>query len=371
MQLRTILKLSALLAIVGFSACSPYLYSTEIANFDKGTLALQAVADEQHTWQQEWREDRYRASLSRLYQTAEREGSLLPNADLTDDCALLGEVRSSTELREARNNPGATQCTIIVIAGVRHVDTPPSGDRLPEQILQANKTLAFDNAYYYVADHIAALRSYSQAITALTNSEDAKELQAAQGTLVASVGGLAASIGHPQEAAERNALGQGIANTVAIGLRYRLDQRRFSALRSAVRAAHPNLAALSGPIDQYLEQVHEARLGTEFTDLAELVEAANSQFREGPSEISEGEYVSQFVELDQAAQSFIAYANTSPKMAFEELVSAHGALSDALGDNSRQYVHAIAAATAFTNAIHDFETALAAFQPDEEEENGE
>jgi hypothetical protein len=318
-RIKTLLLFSGLIAV---SACSPYVYSQEIASFSNG---VNAVATSFQTGQQA-----VAAIVAQQQQAAEAAArtrlTLLPGCDQVDP--------SGTP-------PKLPDCAAVAFGAT--AEPPPT----PVQSYLANAAPAFD-----------ALKSYVASLTAVTTAGDETTLKQATQSLDTSVGGLAETVGRfePSVAPGASLVGPA-AGLFGEGIILYLDQRRYAALRRMVPAVDPAVQALGRTVTAALRDIRAQQVAQLQHDLhggAEPFEAVSV------GKLSPADYQAKVAALQAKVAALNQVRAADPKATVTAMLNAHHQVALALQNDTGQGMAVLASVTDFANAAATLETAIAA-----------
>ncbi len=292
------LRLAVVAAITLLTACSPYVYKTEIGAFASGVGDLTSAYSDGLKELAAARGERERWELTR---------ASAPLA-LTSGCVPGGAGASMAQ----------TPC---VVHEVNKLPAVPSKTEL--QAASARSAAA-------------ALKKYADALAAVTNAEDAQTLAAAQADFNAAIVGLASD--DKSATAELGAVADLFsAVTTAV-----LNQRRYDALKRGVNAAQEPVATLGNALGEALDSMRVARA-------SELRDTANLMIIGMGGEVKDDEYMKRLVTVQERAAALEALRQSDPKQAASDMIKAHAALAAALSDDARQISAVLAAIRDFVD----------------------
>lgn len=296
--------------------CSPYVYKNEIQGFAAGvgTLdrsyeeGLRSIADQRV------------AAYNAVWQNKKTVVGLSPDCDLVSSgdpkpCGVIDPVSAGDD-RTA--GPGIFERT--------------AAEQRP---------------------HIKVLADYVAGLDAVTRAEDREAFDNAAAGLAQSVDNLA---GRVVPAATAPPLGPLVGLFTYVAGTY-LDHRRFVALRSAVRAADPELAKLKQPFSIAFENL--ARAKRQYL----LIEGREVEFRLGRTggrPPSDEVYETNLKALERIGASTDALAQSDPGAVVDEMVEAHGELRRALDEARGQDKEVIKAIKGFVERAKAVQAAFAA-----------
>jgi len=299
--------LLALSAATMASACSPYLYKSEIANFQFGvtdlTTAYQSGLKNVST---------ERAALQKLQWTPPRA-----TVSLTDGCALPALIVASTD--------DSVPCAL---------QPKEKGMRISQAPRQAVSAMPI----------LDALRDYASALATITNAEDQAALESAASQLQGSVSSLATA-SKVELPKELGALGSLVTTAGAATL----NQRRFQMLKNGVTAANDSVAVLGKAMGEAFNQMRKARADTV------LLTATTMANQLGPAQ-SDVDYAASLAALQAKVDTIETLRRVDPAVAANDMVIAHAELAKALNDDSRQIGAVVSALKTFKDkaeAVHD------------------
>lgn len=295
---------SRILVILGASliasACSPYIYESEITAFsngvDRSLKAYNALLPQYEKWATEKRDA---SLLARFADTGERPST-------SDACELL---RSQYDSRFA--GQGAPTVALLSQDELAKCQVTPVPGIDPAKGLPNLGALA------------DSLRSYASALQAITNAEAEKDLEKAFGSFNTSATGLLKTVN--QELVKRNekqldALGALVYQAGLAGLR----QRRFNALKEAVN----NNAAVVDRGSSLLAEAAFDIYGPALTAKKKALEQAENKALTA----TPGNYIAIWKSLHKARDSYIQALESSPVYAFAGIRSTHEALRQSLNN---------------------------------------
>ncbi len=191
-----------------------------------------------------------------------------------------------------------------------------------------------------------ALSEYAGSLEAVASSKDIDEATASIGSLVKDVGGLIQKL--PSAQAEQKSIEAAVGPITGmvtwVAGNY-LTYKRYTALKQATARVQPALAGGRARLNEWATAVKndyaQARL-VEFTVTSKLIKASAST-DPLPIVIAQQKYASEVA----------AIINAKPNGMFDAMVDAHGALTQALDDPSRQTEALSKSIQAFKKAADD------------------
>jgi len=292
------MRIALIATVTLLTACSPYVYKTEIDAFAGGVGDLTSA---------------YTDGLKDLAAArSERE-----RWDLTRDSALLALTSGCTT--------GGAGASIAQSPCVVHeVNKPPLGPSEIELEAANAKSAAM------------ALKKYAEALAAVTNAADAQSLAAAQADFNSAIVGLAGD--NKTATAELGA----VADLFSAATTAVLNQRRYEALKRGVTAAQQPVATLGNSLGEALDTMRVARA-------RELHDTANTMITDMGRKVKDDDYMTRLVIVQERAAAIESLRQADPKQAASDMIKAHSALAAALNDQTRQISAVLAAIRDFVD----------------------
>lgn len=309
------------LACLMASACSPYVYKSEINTFSAG---VEAVAE---TYDSGRKEVATALSQKRTQDLIDRRARI----GLTPGCANMIGDGALNHFPDCRVAPFGEEAL-----------PPPTR----EQMIVADAAPAF-----------AALKGYAASLAAVTNAADDATLTAASQDLANSLADLATAAAKlkPGVDAQNDAIKAGGAAFGLFATAY-LDHRRLEALRSNVPAADQPIKVLAVAMADVLKTIRLQRLAL----MSQSLRAAAQPFEEAETEQARRklDYKTAVPELQAKAEAFTKARLADPDAAVAAMVEAHHQLAVAIRDDAKQVKPVIDAAKAFYKAAKQLQEAL-------------
>ncbi len=309
-----------LLGAFTLSACSPYVYSQEIAGFGSG---VDAVVASYRSGQQavdaiavQQRQAAEAAARTRL--------RLLPGCDQTDP--------SGTP-------PRLPDCAVVAF-GATTVAAPAALQRN-----LADAAPAFD-----------ALQAYAAALTAVTAAPDGTALNQATQSLITVAGGMAGSIAKLKRKVPPDApLIAPVGDLIGQAITLLLDQQRLAALRSTVPVVDPYVQVLGQTVRAALADIRAQQvlqLGSALRGDAEPLEVP------AVARLSVADYQSKLAVLQARVAAFNQARTADPTATIDAMVNAHHQLALALHANTGQGAAVLRSVQAFVSAAETLKVAI-------------
>lgn len=302
------------------TACSPYVYNQEITRFGTGVMALAASyqtgrqAVDASVFQQQ--QAGYLASRTRLH--------------LLDGCLAM--------------DPGGTPPVL------------PACMVVPPDVTVAPAPSPRQQALIDAAPSFAALQTYADALSAVTNAADSATLTQATQSLTAAVGSLAGAIATVAPATAPAAPVATQASTVfGLLITSYLDSRRYAALRDSVPTADGAIKTLSKTVQAALVAIRAAQLEQLEDDLS----TSSAPFlKPAIGKLAPAEYQAQLAGLQAKVTAFNQARSADPVATVAAMVTAHQQLADALKNGKGQVLAVLAAAQGFATAAGQLKAAV-------------
>jgi hypothetical protein len=292
--------LLALLVAGSLSACSPYVYKTEINAF--GTSV---------------------ETMSSSHAGALSEAQRLRLAERRRDWIARNAALASTGPCVPPPEGVTFEFPENAVCELYEVGAQPSEPSATE----AAARLAVDTAN--------GLSAYAGALKAITNAEDRSTLDAATGELTSAIAGLSGESNAPRVSAAGGLLGSLFGAY--------LDRRRLNALRSGVTAAQPLVRTLAPELGASLNVLRSEQIRQHANRIQTLLNEINHR----PANAPDAFYDVRLTEMESEVRTLEELRRSDPTATAQKLVEAHEALAEALADNSRQSEAVIAAIEAF------------------------
>lgn len=304
------------------SACSPYIYQKEVALFGKG------VDDSIASFEELKQKERERLIVLRNANLKKQGGTILTSPGC-DDLQIKYEDGFA---KEARN--------VLTEADYEACQVTPAGNPKVDPMLP-NLTAMGEG-----------LKRYAAALGAVTNAEDATQLQNSFTEFNSSVTGLLQAVN--KELAEKNKQKfDALAGLVyQAGITY-LNQRRFNALQKAVNDTHPVIKTAAELMAIGAFTMYGPELSTTDARLDQLQSAAKGRTGD--------DFVRAWQEVNAERDKFVEQFRKSPVGVFRKLTETHEALRNSVNDpgNADQIQQVLTNAKAFQTSA---QTALQAFK---------
>ena len=290
-------RYTVLVIITGclLTACSPYVYKDEITNFSSGVTALNSS-----------------------YQTGH-------------------EASDANALQQQQAGYAASRLRLRLLSGC--LDSALIDPSTPCLIVPANATAPppptlRQKAIADAAPDFAALKSYADALAAVTNAADDTTLtQATQSlsTAVDSLQGATARLA-PSTAAAGTIVTQA-TSFLGLAITTYLDFRRYAALRDKVPGADNAIQTISKTVRAALQAIKQVQLAALVDDL--LVSQAPF-LKPSIGGLSQAQYQTQLAAFQAKVTAFNQARAADPAAAVDAMVTAHKQLADALKNGSGQ-----------------------------------
>lgn len=317
-------RATAFLAIAFLaSACSPYVYQREIGLFNKGV-------------------DDAIASFEELKQKQQKRNVATRDKNLKEEkqkIGLSGCVNLQTKYEEGYK---AEQRNVLTEADYAACAVIPVGNP------------RVDSLYPNMTAMGEELKRYAAALRAVTNAEDATELQNAFTEFNNSVAGLVEAVNQELAAQTKQKFNAITGLVYQAGIIY-LNQRRFDALQKAVNDTDPVIKSAARLMAGAALTMYRPEILESDTKLARLrLEAAKK-------ETGGDDYVSAWLALKAERDAYVELFRRSPIGVFHELTKTHEALRQSVNDpdNINQLQEVLKSAKAFQTSA---QAALEAFK---------
>ncbi len=274
----------AVAAAVVLGGCAPYVYKSEINAFAGG---VDDLATAYRTGMKGMAGDR--VELQRWQWSVDR-----PRVSLSEECVV-----------DFKSPAAGPACAVL----------PSSGKPLPPSAVETQAAAA--------APIVAALRDYANALAAVTNAEDAEQLDAAQTKFRGSLQGLL-----KQQSVEAPKVGP-VVELIGAAFTAVLNERRYTILRDGVTAANGAVEQLGQALGETLTIMRVAQAGQL------KLTADHMALQLGPG-VGGREYVERLSLVEAKAASLESLRRSDPRRAADDMVRAHRELARALADESRQ-----------------------------------
>ncbi|MEL6780838.1 MAG: hypothetical protein AAFO51_00570 [Pseudomonadota bacterium] len=302
--------LGIVMVLVTCTACSPYVYQTEIKTFTDG---MKAVSD------------------------ADAQGA-----------ANLAAARSAADHRAwtARTDDDITTAGCAVgLSGCRLTDATPTD--FERELLTVRAEVDAERAK--VVPTLKALNSYGRSLGAVTNAADSASLAAAQGDLNAALERLVTTAGGAEAAPK-----VGVVASLFSGiLRSVLEQQRYDTLKDGTAEAQGYLEILKKQLAANLTVLHvslQNELALQIRSAETSLEAAKSR----------KVYAERLAILADLADRLAALQRADPAKLVTKMVDAHTGLRDALQTGKGQTVAVLQNIREFAELAGTFATAFKA-----------
>lgn len=316
------------LSLLLLTACSPYVYNQEIAGFGSGVGALNTS-----------------------YQTGEQSLD-----------ALVQQQQQASYV--------AARTQLHLLVGCGHYDpegTPPVLPACMVVPVTANAPPPLTSQQTILASAaptFAALKTYADALTAVTNAADDTTLTQAEqslGTAAASMakgmtpapGGSAAAKAAPPATTPSASLTQA-STELGWAITSYLDHRRYAALRDAVPAAND---AIQGPLSKTVLQALVAIRSVQLDQLnSDMLAAELLLIQPSAGKLSQADYQTKLTALQAKVAAFNAARVVDPTATVAAMTKAHQQLADALKNGTGQDQAILAAVQSFASQANQLKT---------------
>jgi len=376
--------------------CSPYAHRAEIEALSTATQSAGELGDRQRDWEIAQRTRDIDHVLGLVFDTSEMAQRHPPVFTFATGCQILDATLDFPP--PVSNDAGP--CTVVLSRAEQHALPDPSVQPAPvspadqaDQVAEAaallpgartsanariEAPLLYTNDRYQAdstsagqrftltpADQFEALKQYASGLMALTEASDVEALQKAQGEVATSLAGVMQAVGPDGEAQQRSELGTALGSGFGLLQRTYLNRQRLRALRRTVVQSDTSFTAVTNGASLYVQAVQDAQEDAAQIALENARNAVNAEVRAGA--LDRAGYLAHYHELDTKARAFGELKATDITAAFAALADAHRKLAEALNDRSSDWVEVSGFVYEFATAVETLNTAVDAFEPDEEE----
>ncbi len=301
----------SLVLLVGLSACSPYVFQTEVAKFSTGV-------------------DQLSDAFTAGYTTLAADHAALTQLQLTDTHAKVA-IAPSCDVQPSALPQSQLPCELY-----RWGDPVPAPSKVQSTKADVDKA-------------ISALRNYAHALSAVANAADRAAFDAAVTQLSGAVGDIA-------KAANAVAPGAGTIAPAAINLAgwvvgAALDTDRLDALKQAVNACDGPVHGVATTLGIGLGSVANASRDLLNQEASLLVSPLGAS-------ANDATYKSRYVQAMTIIASINAIRQNDPDAAAKSLSDAHHALVGAVNDPKREYAGLVKAIGDFVDKAAALNAAL-------------